>query len=58
MRLACGMSGGDKYIEEMNTAGEVGREVGVGGSKARQNANLNVAFPITFLAAQSYEEGL
>lgn len=26
MRLACGMSGGDKYIEEMNTAGEV--EVG------------------------------
>lgn len=34
------------------------REVGVGGSKARQNANLNVAFPITFLAAQSYEEGL
>lgn len=30
VRLACGMSGSDKYIEEMNTAGEVGREVGVG----------------------------
>lgn len=34
VRLACGMSGGDKYIEEMNTAGEVGREVGVGGGEA------------------------
>lgn len=29
-----------------------------GGSIAKQNANLNVTFPITFLAPQSYEEGL
>ena len=27
VRLACGISGGDKYIEEKNIAGEVGREV-------------------------------
>lgn len=31
---------------------------GDGGSIAKQNANLNVTFPITFLAPQSYEEGL
>ena len=28
VRLACGISGGDKYIEEKNIAGEVGKEVG------------------------------
>ena len=28
MRLACGISGGDEYIEEKNIAGEVGKEVG------------------------------
>ena len=28
MRLAYGMSGDDKCIEEKNTAGDVGREVG------------------------------